>query len=161
MFREKFTGDLNGMHNPLGELSLSKKVAQLRGDAFPKQITAFGVNRRVANDRENLRRRSHEDQNRVAVFCLVHLQLLEADGCRCQRIFDATMADEYPNLAGGMLFGMRDCRYDFVVIQSIEEVLCFHGSPTPPGAASAEASATPRESPAARRSAAGPAAARS
>src|SRR3977135_4165683 len=86
MFRERFAGFLDRFDQRVIEFFIRKMRAQRIDDAFPELLAALFVNRLIANDRELVRARRHEDQNGVSFARSMHAELVESLGRGGERI---------------------------------------------------------------------------
>jgi len=98
MLGEQLAGSVNSMDDSFGELSLPKQLAHGSGDVLPKRLPTLGVHCRVSQDREVLRFRRDENQDRIAMLGFVHAQLHELVRTGMPRVGDFAMAHIHTNL---------------------------------------------------------------
>ena len=80
MFRQRFARFLDRFDQRAIEFFILKMRAHGIDEALPELFAALFVNRFVANDRELVRARRHENQNGVAFSRSVHTELMESFG---------------------------------------------------------------------------------
>ena len=78
MFRQRFAGFLDRFDQRVIEFFILKMRAHGIDDALPELLAALFVNRLIANDRELVRARRHEDQNGVSFARSMHAELMES-----------------------------------------------------------------------------------
>ena len=130
------------------ELLLFEMRFHGRDQSLPELIAAFLMHAFVADNRELLRARSHENQDGVAMGGLLHSELEEFLLRHWQRIAgDFAALDVNANLARAFRFRRRNRRSDAFVIESAEKFFRLaYCLPTRAGAAAAETSAAAAES---------------
>jgi len=78
MFRQRFAGFLDRFDQRVIEFFILEMRAHRIDDALPELFAALFVDGLVANDREFVRARRHEDQNGVSFARSVHAELVES-----------------------------------------------------------------------------------
>jgi hypothetical protein len=127
MFRQHFAGFLDRFDQRVIELFVLEMRAHGIDQALPKLFAALFVNRFVANDRELVRARRHENQNGVAFSRSVHTELMESFGRGGERI-----AVQFPalhintNLPRCFRFCVSDRSNDTIVLEFTEEFFRPH-----------------------------------
>jgi hypothetical protein len=96
----------------------------------------------IADDGKFVRAWSHKNQHAIPFRQLVHAQAHEFHLRSDDRLVNVIGADADPDLAGRLLFGVTNCRYDVVVVQMRGKMLWVHKLPAPSCAAAAKAAAT-------------------
>src|SRR5882757_3427498 len=66
----------------------------------PERLANLRVDANISYDRKTARARRDENQHRVPVLCLIHLEFEEAGSCGFERLRSIAIADPDANFAG-------------------------------------------------------------
>jgi len=144
-----------GQHAPNLLNRFDQRVTELLGlkmrahsfyNALPELFAAFLMNRLIANNGELIYTRRHEDQHRVALARLVHIEPMKLLLRRKKGItLQLAALDHNANLTGSFRFRFANRFDDLVVLKLTEEFPRSHLSPARSRAASSETSAATTE----------------
>jgi hypothetical protein len=153
MFRQQFARLLHPVDDARREFRFAKVPGHRVRKLPPKFIPAFCMDGFITDDGKLMRPGSHKNQHAVLFGGLVHAEAQKFRLRGGNGIINVFGADADADLAGGLEFGVPDCRDNGVVVQVPGESSRVHKLPVP------SCSATAKAAPAAGKSTAGKSAA--
>ena len=135
MLRQQFAGLLNAVDDARREFGFAEVAGHGVRELPPEFVPALRMNGFIADDGKFVRARRHKDQHPVPFRGLVHAQAHEFRLRGDDRLVNVFGADAYPDLAGGLLFGVTNGRDNIVVVQMLEKVrgcINYQLPPAPP-----------------------------
>jgi hypothetical protein len=115
---QHFAYFLDRLDQRVGELLVLKMRPHVFRDSLPEHVTAFLVDRFVANNSELVRARRHENQHRITLARFVHIEAMKLPLSRNERItFQFATLDQDANLTGRFHFGLADRLNDPIMFE--------------------------------------------
>jgi hypothetical protein len=143
--REMFCQQIAGLLHPVNDARREFGFAEVTGHGVrqlpPEFVPAFCMNAFVANDGKLVRARRHKNQHAVPLRGLIQAQPQEFHLRGSYRIVNAFVTDSDVDPAGGLVFGVSNCRDNIVVLQVFGKSPRVHKLPAPSRAAAAETAA--------------------
>ena len=141
MFRQQVAGLLHGVNYPRCKFGFAKITGHDVRQLPPEFVPALRVNGFIADDGELVRARGHKNKHAIPLRRLVHAQSHEFHLCGDDGVVNVFGADGDPDLAGGLVFGVMNCRDNGVVLKVLGKGSWVHKLPAPSCAAAAKTSA--------------------
>jgi hypothetical protein len=127
MRTESFACFLDRFDQRVAEFFVPKMFAHPLRQSLPKCFAALFMDSFIANDRELMGTRRHENQNGIAFPRFVHSKPMEFSLGRDEWI-DIYLAalNVNANLAGSFRFGVADRLHDPIMLEFAEKFFCSH-----------------------------------
>jgi hypothetical protein len=127
MLGQRFAGFFTRFDPRVTELFALDMGAHGVDQALPELFTALFVDRFIADDRELVRPRGHEDQNGIVLVGPVHTEFVKSLGRGDQRIgIQLSALNINANLTGRFRFGVPNRCNDTIVLELSEKFLRAH-----------------------------------
>jgi hypothetical protein len=126
IFRQELPGCSDALDQAGGEVGMFEMVRHFLRKLSPEFVTTPFVNTYITDNREFMRKRGDENQDRITFAGTGHAHAKKVLLGDCDRRFNVFAADEDADFTRSFQLGLPDCRDYFFVVQLIKEIFGFH-----------------------------------